>query len=84
MSENSKGVPAPQEKLGTLKGNLKAVGEQMRQVPIGSDQKGFAELLEKQEQLEGEIQKLQDSIIPDPGHGVVSQYSISSANRPER
>jgi len=73
-----------QEKLEILRNSLRIVGEQMRNFPADSDQPGFGELLRKQERLEWEIRELQDSIIPAPGHGPSSEYSISSANKPER
>jgi len=84
MAESPEKKLTPQEKLGILRDSIGTVGEQMRNFPVDSDQHGFAKLFRKQEGLEREIQELQDSIIPAPGHGTTSEYSITSASKPRK
>lgn len=84
MAEGPERELTPQEILEILRDSLRIVGEQMRNFSADdSDQGGFAKLFEKQERLKREIEELQDSIIPAPG-GTISEYSITSTNKPKR
>ena len=84
MAESPERELTTQEKLGILRDRLGAVGEQMRNFPVDSGQRGFAELFGKEKRLEQEIQELQDSIKPALGYGTTGEYSITSANKPKR
>lgn len=84
MTESPEKELTLQEKLRILRNSLRTAGEQMKNFPADSSKHGYAELFRKQEGLVREIQELQDSIIPAPGHGTTSEYSIASANKPKK
>jgi len=71
-----------QDELRALKDERKMLGKKMQDAI--SDPKLFARLFVKAEKLDKEIEALQASIKPEPGHGVISQATLRDAGGPEK
>lgn len=74
----------PQEQLAQLREEREFISEQMKGYNLADpDQSGFADLLRRAASIEEGIEKLQDLIEPERGHGTIGEDTLNSSRGPE-
>ncbi|OGM21533.1 hypothetical protein A2714_00240 [Candidatus Woesebacteria bacterium RIFCSPHIGHO2_01_FULL_38_9] len=73
----------PQELLAKLKAERQFLSERMRQHPPDRDHNEFTALFLQVGQLDIEIKKIIESVVPEQGHGELGQFTLKSSEGPD-